>query len=147
MPRIELPYLIRPTTTPAQEILLNHFYTFFDNGSAAKKRITNVQPLYYAGAIAGTEFLTYADTKMYICYNFFCSNITNHGEVEGNVSFYNEANTLSVGIKNQNAYWEADGRKDEFCMNPIELKDFYFSRFTVSIYTYMVFNGYRITLL
>jgi len=56
MPRIELAQLLRPNTTSEQELLLEHFYTQFDNRSAANRQIVNVEPRCYQGAIAGTEF-------------------------------------------------------------------------------------------
>ena len=67
MPRLELRDLLKPTTTPEQEILLNWFYQTFDyTVTGINRRIANVEPLFFEGAIAGTEFLTYAATKLYI---------------------------------------------------------------------------------
>jgi hypothetical protein len=145
MPRIELQYLIRPTTTPEQSLLLENFFARFDNGGY-HQRILNVEPLFFQGTIAGTEFLTYGATKLYLCYSVDLQNATAHGEVEGNVIFYNEANAVSFNAKNQNAYWEVVGAKDEFSLNPIALKNLYFSRIAISIYDSIIFNGYRITL-
>jgi hypothetical protein len=138
MPLIPLQYLFRPTSTPEQEIFLNAVYNTY--------KIKNVEPLYYMGLLAGTEFLTYAATKLYFGYSVQVNNATAHGETEGTLVFYNAANAAFYNAKNQTAYWEVVGAKDEFCINPIDLKNVWFSRVTVAIYDSIIFNGYRITI-
>ena len=65
-----MPYLARenlymPSTTPEQRNFIENFYNAFDSGGVHKK-IANVEPLYFLGTIAGSEFLTYAATKLYL---------------------------------------------------------------------------------
>lgn len=148
MPRIELQQLLRPTTTPDQEILLSHFYNQFDNRSAANRQIVNVEPLYYQGAVAGTEFLTYAATKLYICYNI-------QGCGGGNVPtssvfvLYNENDAISLNLTNANIFFDAAAAVERYYNNMIIYNNFYFSRFVlggVGI-SHILFNGYRVTLI
>lgn len=146
MPRIELSYLIKPTTTPAQEILLSHFFTQFDNGSAANKRILNVEPLFYTGAIAGTEFLTYAATKLYLCYNTEFSRPENILDVVPNVYLYNEADAISFNLVNGTTIFNTVTNVPNFGQLNVSRNNCYFSRVAVANYLYIIFNGYRVTL-
>jgi hypothetical protein len=147
MPRIELDQLINSKGIDAPlVILLNWFYSQFDNRNGANHRIANMEFLHYTGIIAGSEFLTYAATKLYICYNCQIFNSTPHGEVEGLVTFYNQANAVFLNTKNQQGYWEVVGAKDEFMINPLQINHFYFSRLAATIYDSFIFNGYRVTL-
>jgi hypothetical protein len=132
--------------TPDQVNFIRWFYRTFGNNSAAHRIILNVEPIFYQGLIAGTEFLTYAATKLYLCFSCQFGDSANHGENEGSIVLYNELNAAFYYVTNKNAYWETVGAKDEFIHNPIMLYNFYFSRLVQTIYTSMIFNGYRITL-
>lgn len=147
MPRIAQEYLISSqATTPQTDILIGNFYSTFDNRSGVNRRISNVEPLHYSGAILGSEFLTYAVTKMYLCLSCFISYAANHGEIEGYVIFNNAADAAAINVTNKTAYWESLGAKDEFIMNPILIENFYFSRLTYLIYSSIIFTGWRMTL-
>lgn len=143
MPKIDLRYLIKPTTTPEQEILLSHFYNVFDSGAAANRNIINVEPLYYEGVIAGTEFLTYAATKLYVCYsltlNWFSNSLTDNYCVT-----FDESNNAISRYSNSSGYF--DGIAVQFVTNKLNISNIFFSRIAVSIFINMNFNGYRITL-
>lgn len=62
-------YLLRPTTTPEQEILINAFFAKFNNGSAANKNIINCEQVFFQGAIGGSEFTTYNANKLYLVFS------------------------------------------------------------------------------
>lgn len=147
MPRIELQYLIKPNTTPEQEILLTHFYNQFDNGSAANRRIVNVEPLYYSGAIAGTEFLVYAATKLYICYSLIFGDIGAGNANSSRINLYNEVDVISMQLNNSNFLLNAGTGFYNYQPVYIKANNVYFSRFVaVTLYDHVIFNGYRITL-
>lgn len=142
MPRIEMNDLIQGYSQLSAESinLIKWFYSRFDNRAAANQRITNVEPLYYQGVIAGTEFLTYAATKLYLCL-FLFSSPSNGGAVQ--TALYNEANAVSSTTSDIIAYW--NGAAAVYYSNTSFLYNNYFSRI-VSGYTYILFNGFRITL-
>jgi hypothetical protein len=145
MPRIELVNLLKPTTTPEQEILLSFFYDYFDNRSGANKTIANVERLYFQGTLAGTEFLTYAATKMYLCYRIGVSDVGAASANVGRLLLYDETNTNNYVVSNQIMTWI--GAALNYGYNEIALNNVIFSRFSVvNAYTTLVFNGYRITL-
>lgn len=147
MPRLELQNLLRPNTTPEQELLLEHFYSRFDNGSAANKRIVNVEPLFYQGAIAGTEFLVYAATKMYICYNIALSTSAGITITIDYGEFYNESNIISLYLRNDHVFWDVAVNDVRYARQTLELSNFIFSRFVPSVINYISFVGYRVTLI
>jgi hypothetical protein len=137
---IQVPFesLLRANSTPEQETFLRFVTNVFD--------IILITPKFYQGVITGSEFETYNAKKLYFAYDVQIMNATLHGETEGSVLFYNVANGLFYSAKNATAYWEVAGAKDEFLMNPIYLKNFYFSRLASTIYDSLIFNGYLITL-
>lgn len=141
MPRIELQQLIRPTTTPEQEILLSHFYNQFDNRSAANRNIVNVEPLYFQGAIGGTEFLVYAATKLYICYDFK-NNDSLINAITPFINFRDENNVNFSSVRN--IIYDA---ATAYLANKWEMKNFYFSCAVVQLSSFITFCGYRITLI
>lgn len=145
MPRIELQQLLRPTTTPEQEILLTHFYNQFDNRSAANRQIINVESLFYQGAIAGTEFLVYAATKLYICYNMNLNNLVAEYATYPHCLIYDEGNNLINSVSNTVIGWNGIAFNRAF--NNIITYNFYFSRIGVIDIARFSFNGYRITLI
>lgn len=147
MPYQSLQNLLRPTTPPGQEILLENFYSRFDIiGGGANKKIANVEPLYYQGVIAATEFLTYAATKMYIYYEMEFSGgaIVDLGG-DPYIKLYNESNVVSFTFTNNREVFDDPTytiQHDYFvCQNGM------FSRFIASVHAQMKFSGYRITLI
>jgi len=103
-----------------------------------------VQPLYYQGTIAGTEFLVYDAAKLYFALEFNASHMGATLSVIGNVRFYNEAD---VGIDYYCAcmpYWDATALK--YIAHYVEAHNLYFSRFVASQLSFMKFNGYRLTI-
>lgn len=148
MPRIELEQLIQGAsqTTPQQINLLRWFYSQFDNRSAANRRITNVEPLYFCGAVAGTEFLTYAATKLYIALDFVGGSGA-YSAGQNTITFYNEANAAMIGLYNNAMLWNGTTTVVNYQGNDVSIKTIYFSRVAFGGYAAMLFNGYRITLI
>lgn len=149
MPRIDLRYLIKPNTTPEQELLLEHFYNQFDNGSAANRRIANVEPLFYQGATGATEFLVYSADKMYICYSLLLST-NNAGDASATVrkvDLYNETNAVSLTLHNQGISYNTTVPQQQYLGNQPSITNCIFSRFVTIGYLHMKFIGYRITLI
>jgi hypothetical protein len=148
MPRITLQELIAgyPNASPELVNMLNSFYSVFDSRAAANRTITNVVPLYFAGAIAGSEFVTYAATKMYIALKFGASHSSGlAGGSVGYMQFNNEADAAQWYMSN-NALL-LNGAANQYSALTAFQYNFYFSRIGASnSYTNLHFNGYRITL-
>jgi hypothetical protein len=138
-----------PNCTPEFKNLVRWFYSEFNNRSAANRTIVNVEPLFYQGLLAGTEFLTYAATKLYLCLTFDGSH-TSGGFVSAaasGVQFYNENDASFYRLFNNIGGWDTVAAAFRYGINSSNHPNFYFSRFAViGSVAIMKFIGYRITL-
>lgn len=130
-----------------QEILINRFLTAFNYDSPGNNRhIANYEQLFYMGTFAGSEFTVYAATKMYICFDYFCSYSAAAANAFGRVDFYNENNVINLYGQNNSIAYEAVAAQIWNNKNNVHIKNFWFSRINVTQYNSMKFIGYRITL-
>jgi len=130
-----------------QELLINQFCDRFNYDSpGANLHIANYEQLFYQGIIAGSEFLTYAATKLYLCFDFEVSYSTVASANHSVIYFYDEANVLSLYGQNNSICYEAVAAAIWYGKNNVNIKNFYFSRLNVAQFNYMKFIGYRITL-
>jgi hypothetical protein len=133
--------------TPEQRILVSQFYSKFDIGSGvAHKKILNVEPLFYEGLIAGSEFVTYALTKLYLTYQIKFNGGIQFSDTPCYSNVYDENNAVVFIISNQIDWWQNNTNVNRYNANDAVENNFYFSRLDVSVLTYMKFIGYRITL-
>jgi hypothetical protein len=147
MPYLRQEDILRPTTTPERANFINNFYSRFNiQGGAAHKKILNVEPLFYEGLIAGTEFLVYAITKLYITYQIKFNGGIQFSDTPCYSNVYDENNAVVFMISNQMNWWQNNTNVNRYNANDAVENNFYFSRLDVSVLTYMMFNGYRITL-
>lgn len=148
MPYISREDLIQgyPNIMPETVNLIRWFYDNFDNRSAANRNIVNVEPLYFIGASAGSEFLTYAATKLYLCFNLIFTGAGSGLAAAGNYTLYDSANAVTVAINNNYPYWDATAAQVRYNALSKEVNNVYFSRLTLVNYSQLIFNGYRITL-
>jgi len=148
MARIDLQYLINRFPNEKQVLFLTDFFSRFDyNVIGLNRHIDNIEPLVYQGASAGSEFLTYVVTKMYLCFSFA---ITRQSVTTGTspyVRLYNENDVT------QNYFCDAEGYHNSVTKNNYNklnnftiLQPISFSRILVNQYAYIKFIGYRITL-
>ena len=134
--------------TAEQKILVQQFYAKFDiGGGLANKKIVNVEPLYYEGLIAGSEFLTYAATKMYIDL-FLGAYITNgSATINSGLLLYDEANANTIQIDNKSLTYNTTSTALNYFNNSFETSNHIFSRISPSAAIVgLTFIGYRITL-
>jgi len=131
-----------PYTDLGQSEFVNFFY---DNFNFDGLQFANVEPLRYTGLIAGSEFLLFVATKLYLCLDFDCSCIAPSIVAHGVVEFFDEANAPFFSGQNNDAF-TTPGNVINYIRNNVYLKNFYFSRLTSQGYPYMKFIGYRITL-
>lgn len=148
MPRLELEGLLRnQVTTQEQDIFISWFYSQFDYSSPGINRhIANVEPIFFQGAIAGSEFLVYAATKLYLALEF---SLYDYGDISANfwrVELYDEANNVFGYAANHISYYNSsDATQHNTGINCLNY-NLYFSRIIAFSYRYMKIIGYRITL-
>lgn len=113
---------------------------------AATFNPTNVAPLFYQGAIAGSEFETYDAHKIYVCLAAEFSNNNGGGDSATlrKMDFYDAANALNYTLHNNIVFWNAVAV--HYSSNNASLKNFFFSRLVQTGYSLMLFNGYKLTL-
>ena len=148
MPFLKLEDILRPTTTPEQANFLNWFYSYFNiGGKVAHRTILNVEPLFYEGLIAGTEFLVYAATKLYSCFDLeFTGQFSVAYLGSGEISLFDESNTEFFRAINFQFVYSMTN-VEVVSLNNVNVHNHYFSRIDPGIVaTYIKFNGYRITL-
>jgi hypothetical protein len=102
----------------------------------------SISALYYQGAGAGTEFLTYAAGKLYLAYELDSS--TNGTGTDSIIITYNEANVLSHYIHNVSGYWDATAAGARGYLNNCFSSNLYFARIAISGNITIKFIGYRI---
>lgn len=123
--------------TPEQLVLYQHLNHTFD--------ITVIEPLYYQGIIAGSEFLVYDVAKIYLCLDITFTTSSGVNTVPANNSFLDE-NNLDFYYSNTPSLVDNVGVVN-YCYNDATSKNLYFSRFTNAFpYLYVKFNGYRLTI-
>jgi len=112
----------------------------------AKTKIgySSITPLYFMGSIAGSEFNTYDANKIYISLEsiFSCTGGTNANF--GEVTLYDEINVSRTIVANNAPFWQVTMAGDYFQINPVALKNVWFSRISGALYDVMIFNGYRL---
>lgn len=109
-------------------------------------RITNVVALYYVG-VAGGEYSVYSANKLYIALNY---QISSSGASSVNVPFirfYDELNNTLADFSNASQAWDATAANMQYKPNHLLINNFWFSRATLSVYNYHIFNGFRLTLI
>mgnify|MGYP000994340913 CR=1 FL=1 len=133
--------------TPEQLDFINCFYSMFDfsvEGSGLNRHINNIEPLFYTGAIAATEFVTYAATKLYICFDISATRSNSTGGTSPRITIYNENDIIVYYLTMAECYRTASNYN--MLQNFQTIKPFYFSRIATNQYQNFKFIGYRITL-
>ena len=131
-----------PNLNIQQKNFVAEFYKqhIFDNSL-----IVNVEPLLYEGAIAGSEFLAYAATKLYVCLDsVFSFDLTVNG-FNGLITFHNELNVINNYAQNNSINYNTITAAINYQKRDMRIKNIWFSRIIAVQYNYMRFNGYRIT--
>lgn len=150
MPRITKDQMIGgfAQVTPEQLLLIEWFYSQFDRlpAGGGNRHIANVEPLFYIGAIAGSEFLTYAATKLYICFKFEVNGGLFGSAVGAFITFFNEANALNYYLGLNMPVYDTVAAAHLYSASNALYTNGYFSRITTVQYSHIIFNGYRITL-
>jgi hypothetical protein len=106
-----------------------------------------ISPLYYCGAIAGSEFLTYDDKKLYVAHfvNFGSLNVHSPAVGGGRITFYNDNNQISYYGANNVFAWDATAAAFKYILNNYLVENIVFSKVVSGVYDYVRFNGFKIT--
>lgn len=108
--------------------------------------VQTITPLYYVGTMAASEFVIYNAKKVYLLLDGYFS--YGGAPITGNpyVILYNMANVNMTLLSISTAYWDTTAAAARWSPNTIQLKNSWFSCVASSNYTYMKFNGYKITI-
>ena len=102
-------------------------------------------PIYYQGAVAGSEFLTFAGTKLYMALEFSAGGSTASSAAAFSTTLYDSLNAISMYINANSGLFDTVAAANEFAPMYVQAHNFYFSRLTCSVYTHIIFKGYRLT--
>lgn len=108
--------------------------------------VQTITPLCFTGWIAGSEFLTYDVKKLYIGLDVNFSINTAPTSGPAYINLYDPANAVNLWLLNQSGFWDATAAAVKYVPNNIPVKNIWFSRFTATLYNYINFNGYKITI-
>ena len=138
-----------PNLTIEQKDFVGEFYRLFNwDSPGSNHHIANVEPLLFEGANALSEFLVYANTKLYLCFDINVGSSLIATPAFGSINFFNELNLNFLYSMNKNICYDSIAPAINYVRNNSKMKNVWFSRiqFTNVVYTYMKFIGYRITL-
>lgn len=134
----QTPEQIIAAATPEQRLIWNFlFLTFGERMSIGQ--------LYYQGAIAGTEFLTYIARTLYFALEISASATGGAGGTPAVFAFYNENNVVTTYLRDNSLAWNTTTLVLTYLGNTIKTDNLYFSRIVAANYTAIRFIGYRIT--
>jgi hypothetical protein len=111
--------------------------------ASTKIAYTTITPLYFFGANAGSEFLTYNAGKIYIALSLAFDDTSTLNDNSNMVTLYNEANSPRNDIYSNIPMYNAGVPKIQYMLNYVECHNVWFSRLLAD-YRYMQFNGYRL---
>jgi hypothetical protein len=122
--------------TPEQINLWNYV-----KGLIAYNTIT---PLYWEGAIAGSEFLTYNAGKVYMYLQLSMSIGIGGIGVLGELQLYNMANAVHHELGESSGFWDVTGAGYRTISSARIFENGWFSRIVNAGVADMIFNGYRL---
>lgn len=106
-----------------------------------------ITPLFFQGYLAGSEFLVYAATKLYIALELEFDSVGGQTVNIGIVNLYNQADALFYTSSNNDIAWDTTAAGIVYNCNPLKFKNMYFSRIAYGVYTTFKFNGYRLNII
>lgn len=126
---------------------MNQSFEILKNALLTKFPAASWAPVFYQGAIAGHEVLTYNNKKIYVCKKVLITgNSATAGASNVAIDLYDEANAAFMYLFDMNIVWNTTGAAINTQKKGVSYEDFYFSRLTAGSYTHFVFTGYKLTL-
>ena len=107
----------------------------------SKVAYNSITEMSFIGAIAGSEFETYAANKLYIALQVIFATSAGASLTNSYVSLYNEANAFVLALSNSSINYNA-----AHYYNPCNMiiPNIWFSKIFVSGYSTMQFTGYKL---
>lgn len=106
----------------------------------------NITPLVYGGDIAASEYLTYDAHKIYFANKLMIIYPSNTAIVGGAVlQLWDKTPAVMYSAVNSYPVYDSTTPAMKYVHNPIILYNVWFSKISVTSYTQMFFNGYKIT--
>jgi hypothetical protein len=133
----QTPDQILQAATPEQKILWNYVFLRFGVNIA-------ISQIYYNGATAGSEFLTYVSNKIFLAYQINTEASGGNAAAPGILTLYDENNVASNTIGNPFPYWDATAAALRYAGGYCQANNIYFSRILPSNMNRFGFIGYRI---
>jgi hypothetical protein len=105
-----------------------------------------ITPLVYENVIAGSEFVTYAATKLYVAEEFVATRVGVPNVDLGYVTLYDVANAVCFSFDETALAWDTTAAGFKYSALGIIHKNLFFSRIATNLYVYIKFIGYRLTI-
>jgi len=105
-----------------------------------------VRQLHYQGSYAGSEFVTFATGKLYLCLELdVFPDITPRATNSG-ISCYDESNAFDFTMANSMGFYNSTTAATVYVANQLKVSNFLFGRLLLSgvAYQSLLFKGYRI---
>jgi len=136
-----------PNLSIQQKDFVAEFYRLFNwDSPGSNHHIANVEPLLFEGATGGSEFLVYAATKLYLCFDVNISSNQPAGIIAPYTGYCDENNVSFIYTQNNSICYDSIAPAINYGTNNTIIKNLWFSRFVSTAFFYMKFIGYRITL-
>jgi hypothetical protein len=131
--------------TVEQTVLINYILTKSVNSKNVPTSAVWFHKITGNVLIAGSEFVTYSASKLYICFNLFIYGSFLALPTFNAVSFYDEANANMMTSSDQNAAQNAATTFNY--IKPVVMNNLWFSRLTDDTGNYygLMFNGIKLT--
>lgn len=121
--------------TPEQKVLWDEV--------SALIAFNTITPINFMGLIAGSEFIVYAATKLYIGLQII-TNGTIPSTVYPSLTLYNELDQARMVLQNNCTYWNASTAAVNYSANSCVTNNVWFSRIVNTNILQFAFIGYRI---
>ena len=131
-----------PGISEEQRIFINQIYGLFD---FANRRITDVDELYYQGHYVGSPFQTFIAGQIFLAFRVQIGCNDQPTTVLGTTSWYDENNALIQIYYNNDIGYHTVIPNPYYLKNHFEMRNIFFGRVAMQRYTYITFEGYRIT--
>ena len=125
--------------TPEQELLWKQCHGLIAHNT--------VEPLHLQFTLPGSEFLTYEAAKLYICLEAkFSFSSSAAVAANGLITTYNMADVVNGYFNNARPVWNITDTVLNYTHPTLIIKNFFFSRLAAQTYNYIMFTGYRLTI-
>ena len=125
--------------SPQQLAAWNYFKTLWG-------ATPTILPIWYQGAIAASEYLTYSAKKIYFALELAISSSDGSLAIDyGSLAIGGIGGATKNCFFNNIPLYDPNTTTIKYLNNPVLIHNIFFTKITTSAYTYMIFNGYKVT--